>query len=271
MIEKLLSTPQCRLDKWVQTLSAVCTFLSLIYYFSMGVFVGFGVSLLFVWLLIALVFAIIALKFPSLRIWWRGRKKALQTMLTICITLPILMALLGFGLIFSGFFTDIPSDESVDCIIILGAQVKDNPARPSLALSMRIDAAYEYLVAHPDTVAIASGGQGADEPMSEAACIFSRLVDMGIEPERIILEDQSTSTAENLQYSAALIPEDCTTVGIVTNNFHAFRGEATARKYLSDIDIYRLPADFHPFMLPHYIVREFAALTVDMLRGNLEF
>lgn len=268
-MSKLIIPSQCKLDRRVKTVSLVGAALALLYYLMLGIFVGFGVSLLFVWLMLALALAIFALCFPALRLWWKKLKKHGRALLLACIALVLLFALVVVGAIISGFFSDIPYDRSVDCLIILGAQVKPNA--PSLSLAKRIDTAYEYLAAHPDTIAIASGGQGADEPISEAQCIYDCLVEKGIDPERIILEDRSTSTAENLQFSAALIPDDCETVAIVTNNFHAFRGQATARKYLTDKDIYRLPADFHLFLLPHYLVRECAALVVDTLRGNLKF
>lgn len=265
---KIVSASECKLDRWVRVISAICALLVLLYYFSMGIFVGFGVSLLFVWLVMGILLTFIALRFPALRKRWKRVKKWIRILLTSFVAIAILLALVCGGLILSGFFVDIP-EEGVDCIIVLGAQVK--PTHPSLALAERIDAAYDYLVAHPNTIAIASGGQGPDEPISEAQCIFECLVEMGIEPERIILEDRSTSTAENLRYSALLIPESCESVAIVTNNFHAFRGQSTARKVLPSMEIYCLPADFHPFMLPHYTVREIAALLADTLKGNLKF
>lgn len=269
VIQKFYRAPECRLDRWVQILSLIGAIAAFLYYIGIGIFVGFGVSLLFVWLLLGLCLAVVALRFPSIRRGWKRLRKRTRTVLTVCLSIALLSGLLCVGSILSGFVCDIPEGEAVDCLIILGAQVKAD--RPSLALSYRIKEAYAYLSAHPETIAIASGGQGADEPMSEARCIFECLVEMGISPERIILEERSTSTAENLQFSAALLPEGCETVAIVTNNFHAFRGQCTARKYLPDAEVYRLPAEFHLYMLPHYLVREVAAFAVDTLRGNLKF
>lgn len=269
MKKEILQEPLCTLDRWIQGICAIGACLSLLYFLGVGVFVGFNVSLLFVWLLLAVLLAIVAMRFPSLRIRWKKLDRRLRIALFVCTVIVLLILLICLFAIFSGFVCDIPEGETVDCIIILGAQVKAD--HPSLALSYRIEAAYEYLSAHPETIAIASGGQGADEPMSEARCIYECLVEMGIEPERIILEERSTSTAENLQFSASLLPEGCETIAIVTNNFHAFRGECTARKYLPDTEVYRLPAEFHLYMLPHYLVREIAALAADTLRGNLKF
>lgn len=265
---KIFPPSESLLDRYVRAISVIGALLSLLYYFGIGVMVGFGVSLLFVWLLLALFLSLFALFFPSLRKLWQSLKKPIRRLAIGLLLLAITYLLVCSGAILSGFTSDIPDDKEVDCLIILGAQVKAD--RPSLALERRIYAAYDYLTAHPHTVAIASGGQGQDEPISEAQCIFDCLVEMGISPERIILEDRSTSTAENLQFSKKLIPEDCKSVAIVTNNFHAFRGECIARNYLTELEIYRLPAEFHLYMLPHYFVREIAALSVDtFIRGNL--
>ena len=95
--------------------------------------------------------------------------------------------------------------EGQDCtVVVLGCQVFPD-GRPSLMLQGRIDAAYDYLTAHPDAVCIASGGQNGSEPISEALCIRDALVDRGIDPSRILLEDASRSTEENLAFSARLM------------------------------------------------------------------
>ncbi len=268
MIKQLIQPLRSKLDRWVRTICVILSLLCFLYYITVGVMVGFGVSLLFVWILLGMLLGATAVCFPALRIRWRKLKKPIRIVGTVALLLIIFFVCMVAGLIFSGFFTDISDSSEIDCLIILGAQVKSD--HPSLALARRIDAAYEYLHAHPNTIAIASGGQGADEPISEAQCIYDYLVERGISPDRIILEDQSTSTAENLQNSARLIPNNCQRVAIVTSNFHAFRGQRTALNYMPDKKIYRLPASFPLYLLPHYMVREFAAVIVDTLRGNLK-
>ncbi len=116
-------------------------------------------------------------------------------------------------------------DISCDYIVVLGAKV--NGTSPSLTLSERIDAAYDYLTAHPDSIAILSGGQGSDEGISEAECMFRELTAKGIPRDRLWLEDKATSTWENLQFSLELIQEKTghspTKLGIVSSEFHLFR------------------------------------------------
>ena len=109
-----------------------------------------------------------------------------------------------------------------DAVIVLGAGV--NGTTPSLALQTRINAAESYLKANPGIPAVLSGGQGPGEDISEARAMFDALTARGIDPERLILEEQSGNTRQNLQNSLALLPDDYhKTVAIVTNDFHMGR------------------------------------------------
>ncbi|MDE6133239.1 MAG: YdcF family protein [Oscillospiraceae bacterium] len=84
-------------------------------------------------------------------------------------------------------------------VIVLGCKVRGET--PSSMLYYRAMSAYRYLEANPSAVCIASGGQGADELISEAECVKRILLEKGIAEERIILEDKSTSTDENIRFS----------------------------------------------------------------------
>ena len=123
-------------------------------------------------------------------------------------------------------------------VVVLGCKV--NPTAPSLSLQERIDAAYEYLVANPDTIAVVSGGKGHDEPMSEAQCMFNELTAMGIEESRVWMEDKATSTWENLNYSLNLIEEKTgvrpTTIGLLSSEYHLFRAMLQAKAYGVETD-----------------------------------
>ncbi|MDY3281510.1 YdcF family protein [Dysosmobacter sp.] len=147
-----------------------------------------------------------------------------------------------------------------EAAIVLGAGV--NGETPSLILQSRIEAAADYLTRHPDTLAILSGGQGDGERISEAECMRRELVKRGIPEERLILEDRSTSTAENFACSRELLEERGlagTTVAVITSDFHCFRSHLIARR--AGLSVMDIPAK-SPYALlnANYYVREAFAL-----------
>lgn len=156
--------------------------------------------------------------------------------------------------------------DNLDYIIVLGAQMK--PAGPSAVLKFRLDAAYEYLIANEDTICVVSGGQGYNEPCTEAEGMYQYLVQKGISPERILMEDQSTDTSENIAYSAKLIGGTQASVGIVTNNFHVFRGVMLAR-HAGFEDACGISARSNVYFQPNNLVREFFGVMKDLVCGNL--
>lgn len=119
-----------------------------------------------------------------------------------------------------------------DYIVVLGAGVKGTV--PSMSLQERIDAAYDYLTANPNTVAVLSGGQGKGEDITEAACMYRELTEMGIDGDRLLLEENSTSTIENLMFSLDVIEEKTgtrpQTLGIVSSEYHIFRAKLFAKR-----------------------------------------
>ena len=143
----------------------------------------------------------------------------------------------------------------LDYIIVLGAQVRKDG--PSPVLKYRLDKAVEYLNENPDTVCIVSGGQGSNEPWSEAEGMARYLQEKGIDTARILPEDKSQTTEQNITNSKKLMKEGAS-VGIVTNNFHVFRALQIAKKYgLSDVC--GIAADSTPKYLPNNMLREFFA------------
>lgn len=119
-----------------------------------------------------------------------------------------------------------------DYVLVLGCRVREDG--PSVALQERIQAAYQHLTDNPRTICVVSGGKGEDEPISEAQCIFDHLVDMGIDPERIWMEEQATSTMENLQYTLELLEKKTgqrpTRVGLISSDYHLYRATLYAKE-----------------------------------------
>lgn len=165
----------------------------------------------------------------------------------------------------------VKSQPDADCnyLIVLGCKVQDGVASP--VLQDRIDAAYDYLIAHESTVCIPSGGTGDDESISEARCIADALIARGIAPERILPEEQATSTSENLAYAMALIDarqdEGAITVGILSSEFHLFRASRMARAYDTDT-VYIAAHTSDTGKRIGYTVREIFALWKFLLTGE---
>lgn len=162
---------------------------------------------------------------------------------------------------------DRPTDGTPCTVVVLGCQVFPD-GHPSLMLRGRIDAAYDYLTGHPEAVCIASGGQNGSEPVSEAQCIRDTLVSMGIAPERILMEDGSRSTEENLAFSAALIREKGlpTDVAIASDNFHQLRAAIWAER--SGLTPYSDGCASPWFLTAGYWARETAALLYMLVTGG---
>ena len=131
-------------------------------------------------------------------------------------------------LIVSNARTD--QDPERSYLIVLGAAVHGD--RPSLSLYHRLTSALEYLEQYPNSKAVLSGGQGNGENISEALCMHDWLVSSGIEEERLIMEDRSTSTMENLMFSMEKLKENGGTpddVAILSSNYHLYRAKEMAR------------------------------------------
>ena len=157
-----------------------------------------------------------------------------------------------------------------DYLLVLGAKV-NRGGRPSLALRNRIDAAYDYLTAHPDCTAILSGGQGSDEPITEAQCMYNELTARGIDPGRLLLEDRSTNTWENLKFTLAMLEEKTGTrpekIALLSSEFHLFRAGLFARRF--GLETVGVPAKTTLFFLKvNYCIREAAAVWYYLIFGG---
>lgn len=160
--------------------------------------------------------------------------------------------------------------DNAEYIIVLGAKVEGT--NPSFALARRIEATADYMLENPDTIALATGGRGSDERISEGNAIANGLFSLGIEPSRVLVEDESTSTKENLLNGLYIIEENGgsanSKIVIVSSEYHVFR----AKKLAESIGYRNISTKGSPSMLylnPHYYAREFAALAKEKLDGNI--
>ena len=154
-------------------------------------------------------------------------------------------------------------------MVVLGAGVRGNV--PSLSLRNRIDAAFDYLTAHPDVTAILSGGQGEGENITEAQCMFDHLTAMGIPESRLMMEEKATSTWENLNFSLDMIeaqtgsrPEK---LGVLSSEYHLFRASLFADA--CDVEFVGIPAKTTKLSLRiNYFMREVAGVWHYLLLGG---
>ena len=127
---------------------------------------------------------------------------------------------------------DRPSgDDAPDTVVLLGCQVYNG--QPSMMLRGRIQAAYDYLTAHPQAVCITTGGlDRSSEIVTEGGCARRELIAMGIAPERVYAEEKSFDTRENLLFAAEIIENQKLNKHIViaSDNFHQYRGQLFARE-----------------------------------------
>jgi hypothetical protein len=172
----------------------------------------------------------------------------------------ILCALAGVGfflvqgyMIKTAYFTP-PVQGST--AVVLGCQVRGE--EPSLMLRRRLDVALSYLQEHPEVNCIVSGGQGRGEDVPESQVMKEYLVEHGIDPARILEEDQSTNTRENLENSFALIQQQGweENIVIITDNFHQSRAGILARQINSETVVGHLSSCGPLYLLPSYWMRE---------------
>ena len=170
--------------------------------------------------------------------------------------------------IVAGARTDAPDD--VEYLVVLGAGLHGDV--PSLSLTDRLEGALAWLEAHPDCVAVASGGQGPGERMTEGEAMGIWLEARGIDPSRIIVEDRATSTQENLEYSFALIRgrggEPDGNCAIVTSEYHLYRAKALAAR--QGVECFGVAARTSwPTLMLNYFIREGFAVTYYRLTGEI--
>jgi len=228
------------------------------YYIIMVSYAGIHTAFAWVWLAAVLCFSVLAALPPvlirkqiKLPFWFKS-----ATAVFLCLFLLLFLAV--EKCIISGMVSK--PKENLDYVIVLGAQVRGT--RITNSLRKRLEKACEYLDENPDTVVVVSGGQGKGEDLSEAECMKDYLIEYGISGERIIMEDKSTNTAENIEFSMEKIKEhskkESFQVGVITNNFHVYRAVSICKK--RGYEVSGIAAKSDKILFINYMVREFFAV-----------
>lgn len=261
-----------------------------IYYVVIVIYSGFTTSFSFIWMVIAGACLLFALGWE----YYMKHKEKVPLWVPVSAVTFCCAGILIFAVVEMMIFTGVASRDTsnLDYVIVLGAKVKDEGL--SKSLRNRLDKAIEYLEENPGTTLVLSGGQGEDEPVSEAAAMRDYLVFNGVSERQLILETRSSSTVENIAYSRVAIEEDQARrkehrartsitmapgiyeeisdkpvrIGVLTSDFHVFRAEQIAKKW-GIPDIYGISSESDPVLFVHFCVRECAAILKDKLMGNM--
>jgi len=235
----------------------VCGFLGILAFFLKFMVPGYSFSALVCLGIIAVILfyvfvPMLAPRFPRL-----------TAGLLRCFTAVLLIGVLAAGIteaaIIKASFGDTATP--VEYMVVLGAKVRHDG--PSVSLWDRIYGARAYMLAHPEVIAVVSGGQGADEPMTEAKAMADALTALGIPGERIWLEESATSTWENITFSLDLIESRTGTrperIGVLSSEYHLFRAGLLAEKCA--VEFVGIPArTSRPSQMVNHFLREIAGV-----------
>lgn len=191
----------------------------------------------------------------------RGRRVSWLAVLLVLILAAAICFLIPFIAVIAGSRSDVQGDPQI--MVIFGCQLRKDG--PSILLQDRLDTALDYLADHPDMTIVVSGGQGINEPTSEAQGMYDYLTQHGVDGEQIILEDRSVNTKENVDYSLAVLTaqgyDTSSGVLLVSNGFQLTRMRMTWERAdgTGPVSVLAAPSSHLPTLLWMY-VREPLAL-----------
>jgi len=237
------------------------------YYVLMYVYAGTVLSFSWFWLVIGAVSGVIH---AALRFWGKEtlvEKLSLPVVVSFWTTVGVIvvLAVIIESSVMMGMFSRTePAD--LDYIIVLRTRVDED--KPSKSLCYRLDKAIEYLEADEELNVIVTGGQSKGAEVTEAYAMTAYLIDAGVSPERIRLENEAMSTRENLILTQAFIDDPQARVGVITSSFHVYRAMELADKLGLDHYV-GIAAPSDKLLLPNNMVREFFAIIKEKLLGYL--
>ncbi|RJQ77453.1 YdcF family protein [Amycolatopsis panacis] len=190
----------------------------------------------------------------------------LETTITaVGVPIGYLSGLFTVYVLYSLVYGLVPHRTGVDFIVVHGSRLIRAKVPPLLA--SRLDRArrvYDSENARGGRpILITSGGQGPDEELAEARAMADYLLEAGVPQDRVLLEDRSTTTEQNLRYSKEImagLKPDYRSV-LVTNNFHAFRTALISRRARVNGQV--LGSHTAWYYLPSATIREFVGILRD--------
>lgn len=255
------------IKKFSTVLLLIVGILCFFYTFAMY-FTGFGGFLSFVWLIpavLGILWAGMLAGKITLRKW---QKRTMWYVLTPIIVFFLVVEVI----IFSGFFEK-PKEEP-EYIVVLGTTVYEHG--PCYLLRQRLKEATKWANSYEDAKIVVTGGQGQTEPFTEGSEMKRYLIEeMGIDGSRIIVEEASLNTYENMTFTGAILEEgdsefsyESTPILVVTNDFHLYRAMKIAKK-AGFQNVSGAPSGTYIYLFPHYMVREFCAILKNTVLGRM--
>lgn len=138
---------------------------------------------------------------------------------------------------------------------------------PSALLKGRINATYKYLIKNKNAQAVLSGGKTKKDYIEEASCMYNELKKLGIDTDRLIVEDKSLSTYENILFSNGIIKDSDKNknLAIVTDRFHQLRARFIVKKLGIKSKVGAVNSATPFLYIPTYYVREWFGLPYEVL------
>jgi uncharacterized SAM-binding protein YcdF (DUF218 family) len=174
----------------------------------------------------------LSVAWPRVQRWLDGRPRRRRLWRAACFVLGgWAVSVAVFWAVLAGAATDVATAEAPSAIVVLGAGAPNGV--PSPTLQSRLDLALEQAARYPAVPVVVSGGLGFSGHASEARVMGDYLRFHGLAAERIVQEERSTSTDENLRFSRPLLAAQGVAadapVRLVTSDFHTVRARWIAR------------------------------------------
>lgn len=142
------------------------------------------------------------------------------------------------------------ADYTESAVIVPGSGVKRD-GTPSSTAIYRLEKCLEYCRKNPKAVVVVSGGKTAASEISEGMAMKNYLTKHGLDPDRILCDEQAGNTRQNFTAAKKLLSDAGISekTVLITNSFHAFRAASyAARAGFDDIAVLTAPTDLFTFI-----------------------
>lgn len=188
--------------------------------------------------------------------------KSIRNIIYFICMVAILVYISLLVLVVTAMQGTVNQNSNYDAIIVLGAGTYNNKPQP--VLQARLEKASEIAKSNKDVKVIVSGGKSDGKVYSEAEIMSRELKKLGVAEANIILEDEATSTLENIELSSDILGKDKTYL-IISSSYHLYRSQLIC-SYL-DVDCVTMPSDEKLFI--YGLLREPIAIVENfVLRGQ---